>query len=266
MALTTKEIQEQQEAQTRLNEKIAEYNRLTGESTKNPIDPKNFKSAAQYAKAISDETKKTSSALLQVESGLSGILSQFKDIGKELKSGYGSAVKSATKSVTRIYSLTEQLGDAQADLTTASVKQLKLDKAKAALEFKRIGRNREALGLREQELQKEEKQLKGQQNRTAEQNRRLKKIGEEKNKVTELKSIADDQYNKNVGYQADINNAYDTTIERVENVNDATGLTGKILEGVGGSLEKLGFTGIGEKVTAINQELKDTAVELTDTV
>lgn len=264
MALTTKEIQEQQEAQTRLNEKIAEYNRLTGESTKNPIDPKNFKSAAQYAKAVSDEIKKTSAALLQVESGLSGIFSQFKDIGKELNSGYGSAVKSATKSVSKLYSLTEQLGDAQADLTTVSVKQLKLDKAKASQEFKRIERNREGLGLRERELEIEERDLKRQQNRTAEQDRRLKKIGEEKNKVTELKSIADDQYNKNVGYQADINKAYETTIERVQTINDATGLTGKILEGVGGSLEKLGFTGIGEKVTAINQELKDTAVELTD--
>ena len=154
MALTTKEIQEQQEAQTRLNEKIAEYNRLTGESTKNPIDPKNFKSAAQYAKAVSDEIKKTSAALLQVESGLSGIFSQFKDIGKELNSGYGSAVKSATKSVSKLYSLTEQLGDAQADLTTVSVKQLKLDKAKASQEFKRIERNREGLGLREREYKK----------------------------------------------------------------------------------------------------------------
>ena len=264
MALTTKEIQEQQEAQTRLNEKIAEYNRLTGESTKNPIDPKNFKSAAQYAKAVSDEIKKTSAALLQVESGLSGIFSQFKDIGKELNSGYGSAVKSATKSVSKLYSLTEQLGDAQADLTTVSVKQLKLDKAKASQEFKRIERNREGLGLRERELEIEERSLQNTKNRTAEEDRRLKKIGEEKNKVTELKSIADDQYNKNVGYQADINKAYETTIERVQTINDATGLTGKILEGVGGTLEKLGFKGMGEKVSAINQTLKDTAVELTD--
>ena len=264
MALTEKEILAQEAAQTRLNEKIAEYNRLTGETTKNPIDPKNYSDAAKYSKALNDELKKTASALLQVSSGLTGIQSQFKDIGKELNSSFGNPIRSATKSVNKIYSLTEQLSDAQSDLTTASVKQLKIDKDKTAQEFNRIKNQRDSLGLKLKELEAEEASLSKIKNKSAEENRRLKKIDEERSKALELKSIADDGYNEQVGYQNDINAAYDKTIERVENINSATGLTGKILEGIGGSLEKLGFTGFGEKVTAINQELKNTAFELTD--
>jgi len=261
MALTPEEINQAAEAQKRLNEKIAEYNRLSGESLKNPIDPKNYSDAAKYNKALNDELKKTDAILVNVKSGLEGIKSQFQDIGKELNTSWGSAVKNATKSVSKIYSLTEDLYDAQYDLTQTSSKQLKIDKERVQLEFQRIKRQRDSLKLKKEELDKDIAILKNNKDRSKADDARIKRLEAEKNKTTELLGIAEDQYEENVGYQKDINNAYDHTISRVEVLNHATGLTGKLLEGIGGTLEKLGFKGISEKVGEINQELKQSAVK-----
>lgn len=260
MALTPEQIQAAAKAQAELNRLVKEYNTLTGEGLENPIDPKNFKDATTFQKALSDETKKFRSLLLNVETDLQGIMSRFKDIAKEVKGIRFDPTKNAKKSLNKAISLTEQLADAQEDLTSVSSKELKLSRQKTQQEFSRIGRQEKLLKSKLQELELEKKR--GGLTKT-----QLKNLDDEINSTSELLDIAENSKRKledRTGQVKDINDAYDETIRRVDNINTSTGLTGKILEGVGGTLESLGFKGMSENIQRINQDLKEQTVILTD--
>lgn len=260
MALTPEQIQAAAKAQAELNRLVKEYNTLTGEGLENPIDPKNFKDATTFQKALSDETKKFRSLIINVETDLQGIMSRFKDIAKEVKGIRFDPTKNAKKSLNKAISLTEQLADAQEDLTSVSSKELKLSRQKTQQEFSRIGRQEKLLKSKLEELELEKKR--GGLTKT-----QLKNLDDEINSTSELLDIAENSKRKlgdRTGQLKDINDAYDETIRRVDNINTSTGLTGKILEGVGGTLESLGFKGMSENIQRINQDLKEQTVILTD--
>jgi hypothetical protein len=266
-----KEKREEQREAHSLNKTLREYEKLTGSKIKNKVLRENYKDAAEYAEALAEEQSRINELILNASSGLEGISSRFQEIGKEIKAGFGNSTSKAVKSVTKIHSLTEQLFDAQQDLTQVSVKDIKIQKEKANAEFARLDRQLKGLDQAEKDndLQRDtvNQQIKSGEITQKQGIAQLAKLTEEGNKLSELKNIAEERSAEEKyksGILKDINVAYDETIKRVDNINSATGLTGKILEGVGGTLEKLGFKGMGEKVSAINQTLKETAVELTD--
>ena len=254
-----------------LTDSLKEYEKATGRAIENRINPKNYKTAAEYAKALKEEQSRINSLLLNAESGLNSISSRFSDIGKEIKAGFGKSTNSAMKSVNKIYSLTEQLFDVQQDLTQASAKDVKQQKEKVIAEFDRLNRQLKGLGVQEKENDLAKKRIEGELNAgkltEAQATARLAKLNDEGNKITELKNLAEErsaEFENQNGLIKDINAAYNDTIDRINNINNATGLTGKILGGIGGTLEKLGFKGFGEKVTEINRKLKEQAVIMTD--
>lgn len=62
--------------------------------------------------------------------------------------------------------------------------------------------------------------------------------------------------------QADLNDALTENLRRVKNINKAQGLTGKIIKGLGNSLEKLGFGDLG--LSQIQEDMKELAMDITE--
>ncbi len=62
--------------------------------------------------------------------------------------------------------------------------------------------------------------------------------------------------------QEDLNKALEENLRRVKNINKAQGLTGKIVKGLGGSLEKLGFGDLG--LSQIQDDMKELAMDITE--
>jgi len=83
----------------------------------------------------------------------------------------------------------------------------------------------------------------------------------------ELLAFAEDSLKnleEKVGYQADFNKALDETLRRQKNITKATGLSGKLVKGLGGLAEKIGFGDIGEELESVNKKMEEQAIILTD--
>jgi len=206
---------------------------------------KQFGSIKEAVESVEVSMKGIRQEILEAESGLEGLKDTFNDIAREL-GNIDDPLKNMNKGFRKIRGFAEELSDIQYDLTASSVKQTKDLKTKVNLEFNRLKRQSQYL----QELLKENK-LSEKQKKDAE----------------ELLALAKDKERslvEQVGHQDNFNKALDQTLKQQKNINKATGLSGKIIGGLGGFAEKLGFKGVADDLEGINDKMKEKAVLLTD--
>jgi len=218
-------------------------NPFKGSNAQQVID--NLGSIEDAISAIEREFKNVNAEILESTSGLKSLSERFVDISKELGSFQGG-LKSANKSYNKLVGLSDQLADAQFDLTKTNTKSLKSLQFKADLEFKRLRQQKEFL----------EKQI---------ENKKLS--DREKERAEELLQFAIDSEKSlkdKIGYQDDFNSAIEETIKRQKRINKATGLTGKILGGFGNILQKAGFGDMAEDIQLAKDKMSALAVELTN--
>ncbi len=243
---TRKQIKELNEELARLEKKYASLNRNSPFKGKDAKElAKSYGSVAAAAKEVETSMKGINAEILEMESGLDGLKSIFADIGKEL-GGFDDPLKAATKSFKKIRGFAEDLSDIQYDLTKSTIKETKALRTKVNLEFNRLRRQKQSL----------ENQLKSD-----------KLTDKERDKIVELLAFLNDKeksLEEQVGYQADFNKALDETSRRQKNINKATGLSGKLIKGLGGLAEKIGFGDMSEDLDRISMQMKDHGAALTD--
>ena len=243
---TKQQLQELQKLLDQLEKKYKSIKRVS------PFDGKTAKEVAKQFNSIKDATdsievsmKGIRQEILESESGLAGLKESFQDIGRELGK-INDPLKNMTKGFNKVRNFAEELSDIQYDLTASSIKQTKDLKAKVNLEFNRLKRQAEFL----------KKQIAS-----------GKLTDEELSKAEELLEFATDEaklFQEKIGYQDNFNKALDQTLKQQKNINKATGLSGKILGGLGGFAEKIGFKGVSDDLDGINDKMKEKAVLLTD--
>lgn len=89
-------------------------------------------------------------------------------------------------------------------------------------------------------------------------------------KELQQQQIKLDQLNESIALTEDeldlekgISKQLDIQQNRIDNINDGMGITGGLLKGIGNAAEKIGFSGFGEKVGKITENLKGMSYEMT---
>ena len=234
-----KQLQELNKLLADLEKKYKSLNRESPFKGKDAKEvAKAYGSIGVAVKEVETSMKGIRSDIFEMNSGLEGLKESFRDIGREL--GQTDApLKNMTKSFNKIRNLADDLSDIQYNIAGASAKEIVSLKAKVNLEFTR--------------LRSQIKLLEAKKTLTA--------------KEQELLAFAKDQnaaLEEKIGYQSTFNEAIGKTLKSQKNINKAIGLTGKGLKGIGGFAQKLGFGDMSDDISAITDEMKQQAVELTD--
>jgi hypothetical protein len=204
-----------------------------------------FKSAEQAAKNLELTMKGIRQEQLEMSTGLDELRDRFADIGKELNK-QDRAYKNLNKSFDKLVNYADELSDVQYDLAASTLKETKGLQSKVNLEFQRLKTNAKYL---RQQVESGKLQ------------------GAELAKAQELLAFAEDEVKtleEKVGYQNDFNNAIDETYKRQKRVHNAFGVTGKLIGGLGGLLEKVGFEEFGEEIEHAKEKMGALAVEVTN--
>lgn len=182
-----------------------------------------------------------------------------KDINLELQR-ISDPVKKARQAFGRIDSLVQQMTYNQADLNSLSVEDIKNQRKKSQLYFNQIKLRKEELKTartqQQEELAAAQEAFKNDPSERNEKAVIAKR--KELNATRELLSIAE---GKNL-VEGKINETYDDQIKKIKNMNSGLGISGKLVEGLGGTLEKLGFKGMAAEVDKAKEKMKELSVEL----
>jgi len=206
---------------------------------------KQFNSAEDAARSLETTMKGVRQEILESSTGLDDLKSRFNDIGKELNK-QDTAYKSMNKSFGKLRSYAEDLSDIQYDLAASSLKETRSLKNKVNLEFNRLKNQAKYL---QQQISSGELQ------------------GEELTKAQELLQFSIDKVKvleDQVGYQDQFNKSIDETFKRQKRVQNALGITGKLISGLGGLLEKVGFGDFSEEINMAKEQMGSLAVEITN--
>ena len=255
----------------RLIKQLNEVERKISDISGNPItiafegetDPK--KIADQFGsvdKAIAFVQKSIRRANIELETftgALGDARSIVKDINLELQR-INDPVKKARQAFGRIDSLVQQMTYNQADLNSLSVEDIKNQKKKSQLYFNQIKLRKEELKTartqQQEELASAQEAFKNDPSERNEKAVIAKR--KELNATRELLSIAE---GKNL-VEDKINETYNDQIKKIKNMNSGLGISGKLVEGLGGTLEKLGFKGMAAEVDKAKERMKELSVEL----
>jgi len=183
----------------------------------------------------------------------------LKDINLELQR-ISDPVKKARQAFGRIDSLVQQMTYNQADLNSLSVEDIKNQRKKSQLYFNQIKLRKEELKTARTQQQEELAAAQDAfKNDPSERNEKaVIAKRKELNATRELLSIAE---GKNL-VEGKINETYDDQIKKIKNMNSGLGISGKLVEGLGGTLEKLGFKGMAAEVDKAKEKMKELSVEL----
>ena len=189
-------------------------------------------------------------SLVDATSDLQGVTSQINSVLEGLGEKGFDPFKQSVASAKKLRTITHQLSNVQDDLVNASAKDVKSLQRKANLEFVRAQRNGQLL--------LEQLGIEGDINSiNIDQLRNQELITEEE---AEALALAQDRGE----IQAGLNKALDENLRRVTNMNKAMGLTGKLVGGLGNSLNKLGFGDLSEGIKEAQEEMKILAEKITD--
>lgn len=246
-------------------EELREIDRLLSEINKKYVqlgetNPFEGRSSAEFVRgfdsiggaisSLNTQLKGLRASLVDATSDLQGVTSQINSVLEGLGEKGFDPFKQSVSSAKRLRSITYQLSNVQDDLVNASVKDVKNLQRKADLEFVRAQRNGQLL--------LENLGIEGNINSiNIDQLTNQGLINEEE---AEALALAQDQGKLQEG----LNNALAENLRRVTNINKATGLTGKLVGGLGNSLNKLGFGDLSEGIKEAQDEMKALGEKLTD--
>jgi hypothetical protein len=206
---------------------------------------KQFKDVDAAAKSLELTMKGIRQTQLETNTGLNDLRERFNDIGKELNK-QDFLYKSMYKSFSKIVSYADDLFDIQYDLASSSLKETKGLQNKVNLEFNRLKNQAKYL---EQQINSDKLQ------------------GKELDKAKELLNFALDEVKaleEKVGYQDQFNKSLNETYKRQQRVHNAIGITGKLIGGLGGLLEKVGFDDFGEEIRNAKDQMGNLAIQITN--
>jgi len=220
-----------------------------------------FGSVDKAINFVNKSIKRANTELETFTGSLGDTRSIVKDINLELQR-ISDPVKKARQAFGRIDSLVQQMTYNQADLNTLSVEDIKNQKKKSQLYFNQIKLRKEELKTARSQQQEELSAAQAAfKNDPSERNEKaVIAKRKELNATRELLSIAED---KNL-VQDKINDTYNDQIKKIENMNSGLGISGKLVEGLGGALEKLGFKGMAAEVDKAKEKMKQLSVELSE--
>jgi hypothetical protein len=204
-----------------------------------------YKNVEEAGASLEQRMKGIRQTQLEMNSELQDIKERFIDIGKELN-GQNQSYNNAYKSFTKLLSYAEDLSDIQYDLSASSLKDTKNLKAKVNIEFNRLKNQKRFL----------ENQLSS-----------LHFGSEEYKKTKELLELATDEakaFEEKIGYQDKFNSAIDETYKKQKRVHNSLGITGKLVKGIGGFFETIGFDDLADEIDIAKDKMGEMAIAITN--
>ena len=233
-----------------------EYESLSGKKMPNPFPNQDLKQFLNGFKDIETATKVMSGQIRHVRREINALDNDFdsvksivKDISNELQFNT-SVLKNTRQQFSKIRGIVSEIEYINADIASASKDDIARLKQKNKAAFISLGLRKKEL---EAEIEAERGNLTNSQIAAGFGGRALKE-------KQELLSLTNDE----IGLQTSVNNELDKQSVRITNINSGLGISGKIVEGLGGALEKLGFKGISAEVGKAQQKMKDLSFELSE--
>lgn len=227
---------------------LGEDNPFRGRSSEEFV--RGFDTIEGAVSSLNTQLRGLRSALVDATSDLRGVTSQINSVLEGLGEKGFDPFQQSVASAKKLRTITNQLSNVQDDLVNSSVKDVKNLQRKANLEFVRAQRNGQLL--------LENLGIEG--NINSINIERLINQGLINEEEAEALALAQDQGRLQEG----LNNALAENLRRVTNINKATGLTGKLVGGLGNSLNKLGFGDLAEGIKEAQDEMKALGERLTD--
>jgi hypothetical protein len=177
------------------------------------------------------------------------LVSSFRAIVSEVKAG-NIALTTTTKSFNGLTSIASKMQSDQAGINVLRKKELQSLQKQFEQEQLNLETNREALGLKAQELA----QKKRTQGLTAAEERELLKVQSAHRATVSLMHDQDSA-------MAELNRKLRERLEREENIEKAMGLGGAAVGATGAALNKLGLGGLADKLglDAVNEKMREMA-------
>ena len=169
-----------------------------------------------------------------IEDGFAGLTDSVVAITKDWKKGFADPTKEATKSMTKLKSLTEKLADDKNRITRLTTKELSKIVEQARIEKSRLDDTKRRLLAQ-------------------------KARGEE---LSSQEQSVLDNLHKGYAVQDDIISQGNKRVKQQEKIKELTGLTGQALEGASGILKKIGVNISSDKFKGLADGAKDYAEEL----
>ena len=206
---------------------------------------KNYASVDEALKSAEISMKGIRAEIQDSTSGLEGLKESFRDIGREL-GNINSPLKNMKRDFNKLTSLADKLSDINYDLANSTLKETANIRKQVNLSFNRLAQRKKHLitQINSNELS-----------------------GKALSDAKELLSLAEDEgkhLESKVGYQDDFNKALNDTEKRQRNINNALGVSGGLVKGLGNFASKIGFGNISSALEDINGDMSEMAIKLTD--
>ena len=231
-----------------------EYESLSGKKMPNPFPNKDLKQFIDGFKDIDEATKVMSGQIRSVRKEINALDNTFdsikgivKDISNELQFNT-SVLKKTRQQFSKIRGIVSEIEYLNADIASASKDDIARLKQKNKAAFISLGLRKKEL---EQEINAERGNLTNSQIAAGFGGRALKE-------KQELLSLTNDE----IGLETSVNNELELQEQRINNINSGLGISGNLVAGLGGFLEKIGFKGMAAGVDKAKKKMEALSFEL----
>ena len=239
--------------------------RFDGETDPEKI-AKQFGDVGKAIQAIKTDLRRAENELATFTGTVGTVKTLIEEINSELKT-LPNAFKKSLSAFKKIEGVSTTLAYNQADLANMSAKDIQNQKARSDQYFQQLRFQKE--GLKTQiasqhvDLLKLKRAAQADGLSKAQQERAEKAFLSKKEEYLasrELLGLAEGRGD----LEQNINDSFDDQLKKIKNMNSGLGISGKIIEGIGGTLEKLGFKGFSSEVDKAKKKMKDLSVELSE--
>ena len=237
--------------------------RFDGESDPEKI-AKQFGDVGKAIQAVKTDLRRAENELATFTGTVGTVKTLIEEINSELKT-LPNAFKKSLSAFKKIEGISNSLAYNQADLSNMSANDIKNQKARSDQYFQQLRFQKEDLKTQIESQHVDLLKLK-----RAAQADGLSKLQQERAEKAfltkkeeylasrELLGLAEGRGD----LEQNINNSFDDQLKKIKNMNSGLGISGKIVEGIGGALEKLGFKGFSSEVDKAKEKMKKLSVEL----
>jgi len=235
----------------KLNEDIAKLRRQLGQSPIKLFQANEIEEAKLALAALRNEVK-------EIQNDAVNLAGAFRETVNEIRN-QSTALKDSTKTLRGLQSISQKIKYDQEGIGKLSLKELQTLKKQAEQRKSDLKENLDQLARRRQEL---ESGVSLNKKSTAE----LKSIRAAEAAIkNELEGTVDGR-KQELGLVDNLNIAIDERIAREKRIQDSLGISGGVLKGIEGTMNKIGLGALSQAVgfNDINKELQEYAEELED--